>query len=962
VHGFTPYFYVQVPRDFNEDMLDKLQVLWTTGTSGDRGSVTVLSIRVVEKASLMGYHPQNVKFLKIYVALPKQVATLRNIMEQGITMPGGRQQSFLTYESNIDFVLRFMFDCQIVGCNWIELPQGQYTIRRAQGTYHNPALALSSQCQIEADIAYTKLVSHPVENQWQQIAPLRILSFDIECMGRKGVFPDPSEDPVIQIASMLTIQGSNEALHKVVFTLNTCMSILGADVYSFASERDLLEAWSQFVVACDPDVLTGYNIVNFDIPYLLDRARTLKCTAFPLFGRILNVPAKATKKVFQSKQHGNHETHEISVDGRVLIDMLDVIQHDHKLRSYSLNSVSALFLGEQKEDVHFSIISDLQMKDSETRRRLAIYCLKDSLLPQRLMDKLLIIVNANEMARVTGVPLSYLYTRGQQIKVISQLFRKANARGLLIPTAKSGASEDQYEGATVLEPKCGFYTDPITVLDFSSLYPSIMIAHNLCYSTLVHPTQRASFNPSDITMTPSNDSFVKPELRRGVLPEILEDLLTARSKAKDDLKRATDPFLKAVYNGRQLALKISANSVYGFTGATVGKLPCLEISQSVTAFGRQMIERTRQIVEERYRVANGHPADAVVVYGDTDSVMIKFGVSSLADAMALGREASAFVSSQFIRPIRLDFEKVYYPFLLINKKRYAGLFWTREDKPDKMDTKGIESVRRDNCPLVKDVIDTCLQKLMIQRNVEAAENYAKGIISDLLQNKLDMSLLVISKQLTKNPEDYNAQQPHVELAERMRKRDPGSAPTIGDRIYYVIVEGAKGAKASEKSEDPIYALEHSLSIDTTYYLEQQLTKPLRRIFGPILKDVNTLFTGAHTRRISKPISTDGAMMKYAVKRASCLGCKASLKTDTVVCDHCRNRGRLPELYQEAAARVREAEENFHHVWTECQRCSDSLHSDLLCSNRDCPLFYARFKVQKDLQESQGTLSRFGLDW
>lgn len=222
------------------------------------------------------------------------------------------------------------------------------------------------------------------------------------------------------------------------------------------------------------------------------------------------------------------------------------------------------------------------------------------------------IVNYMEMARVTGVSLGSLLTRGQQIKVVSQLLRKARDAGYLIPTYTSqGGEMEQYEGATVIEPKRGYYSSPIATLDFASLYPSIMMAHNLCYTTLIKPSDRKklNLNDDDITNTPSNNFFVKPNVRKGLLPEILESLLAARKKAKSDLKNETDPFKRSVLDGRQLALKISANSVYGFTGAQVGKLPCLEISGSVTAYGRQMIEMTKQEVESKYTIANGYKVD-----------------------------------------------------------------------------------------------------------------------------------------------------------------------------------------------------------------------------------------------------------------------------------------------------------------------------------------------------------------
>jgi DNA polymerase delta subunit 1 len=240
-----------------------------------------------------------------------------------------------------------------------------------------------------------------------------------------------------------------------------------------------------------------------------------------------------------------------------------------------------------------------------------------------------------------------------------------------------------------------------------------MIAHNLCYTTLLR--NKENCNPDDYIQTPSGNYFVKNTVRRGILPEILENLLKARKRAKEMMKEEKDPFRYKVLDGRQLALKMSANSVYGFTGAQVGKLPCLEISQSVTAFGRTMIEKTKQFVESKFTIANGYPFDAKVVYGDTDSVMVKFGVNNLEDAMKLGKEAAEYVSNTFVKPIKLEFEKCYFPYLLISKKRYAGLYFTKPDKYDKMDCKGIETVRRDNSPLVANLIGVCLQKLLIER-------------------------------------------------------------------------------------------------------------------------------------------------------------------------------------------------------------------------------------------------------
>jgi DNA polymerase delta subunit 1 len=268
------------------------------------------------------------------------------------------------------------------------------------------------------------------------------------------------------------------------------------------------------------------------------------------------------------------------------------------------------------------------------------------------------------------VPSAIALPRAQ---VFSQILRYAQKAGFLVPFLKGGKMADgvAYEGATVLHANTGYYTEPIATLDFASLYPSIMMAHNLCYTTLVPAAQvgtvvqecdvakapvtgahlvrlmrvlacfaflMSSHNaarvpvwhpwvklPTSATLARrAGEYFVKASVQKGLLPQILQELLVARKRAKKDLKEATDPFERAVLDGRQLALKVSANSVYGFTGATVGKMCCLAISSSTTSYGRTMIERTKAVVEAHYTRANGYDADCHVIYGDTDSVMVNF--------------------------------------------------------------------------------------------------------------------------------------------------------------------------------------------------------------------------------------------------------------------------------------------------------------------------------------------------
>ena len=218
----------------------------------------------------------------------------------------------------------------------------------------------------------------------------------------------------------------------------------------------------------------------------------------------------------------------------------------------------------------------------------------------------------------------------------------------------------------------------------------------------------------------------------------------------------------------------------------------------------------------------------------------------------------------------------------------------------------------------------------------------------------------------KNKNEYKAKQAHVELAARMKKRDAGSAPGLGDRVAYVIIKGAAGAKAYEKSEDPLYVLENNIPIDTKYYLNNQLTNPLERIFDPILGEGKTkqvLLSGEHMRSVSVAAPTLGGLMKFAKKTRTCMGCKKPLvgkeEAAGAVCEDCRPR--IGELYQKTMQKVSDLEVKFGRLWTQCQRCQGSLHNEVICSSKDCPIFYMRMKAKKDVEDAGTELSRFDTD-
>jgi DNA polymerase delta subunit 1 len=646
VWGFTPYFYVEMPKNNKISTVtfqcNLMQWYNEDYTSCYRNMPVIYKMEMVKKQSIYHYQFNKKKsFIKIYTGSPEFVPKLRKVLEK---------KKYMTYESNVLFTLRCMIDSNIRSSAWIELPPHTYNVSSLNDTF----------CNIEIDTCYKSIITRKSVGIYENVAPLRILSFDIECMGyqqnNKGKvhFPivNKKECQVIQIANVITVQGESQPLLKNIFLLNTCSPIQDCRIYSYQDERQLLLAWTDFVQTVDPDIITGYNIINFDIPYLLDRAKFLTIQNFSILGRLRRINIDYKTKNFSSAQRGTFETKVIKLNGRIILDPLNVIKIKFRLSSYTLNNVCSEFLGEQKEDVHYTLMPSLQRGSSKDRNRLATYCLKDAILPQRLLDKLMIVINQVEMSRVTGIPISVILSRGEQIKVMGQLLRETSTRDIVIPTFPYDESKNidlnkkkvekkfklekgqqllsfftnkeknkvltkkkkdkGFEGATVLKPMKGYYDKiPTSTLDFSSLYPSIMIANNLCYTTLVPKNRVCEFKKKDILRTPTGDVFVRDHIQKGLLPEILKNLLSARKGAKKDRKREKKGSIKyAVLDGRQLALKISANSVYGFTGAIRGMLTCIPISRSVTSIGRGMINDTKNWVEKNC-------PGAVVIYGDS---------------------------------------------------------------------------------------------------------------------------------------------------------------------------------------------------------------------------------------------------------------------------------------------------------------------------------------------------------
>jgi DNA polymerase elongation subunit (family B) len=490
------------------------------------------------------------------------------------------------------------------------------------------------------------------------------------------------------------------------------------------------------------------------------------------------------------------------------------------------------------------IFASYRENDSKKIKDVADYCIQDTRIPLYLVAKLNIFVNQIQMALVTHVPFKFLLERGQQIKVYSQIYKETLKRGYIIPTIHPVLGG--FQGATVLTPEKGAYFNPVIVLDFASLYPTIIRAHNLCYSSIVlneKYNNLEGFEYETIEWRDEHDmlkSYTFVKNNDSILPDLLKGLMDERNAVRKTMKGEKDEFKYMVKNGFQSALKVSANSIYGFLAAQ--SLQCTSISACVTAIGRRMIDTTKNFVDNNYK-------DLHTIYGDTDSVFIKHGglkvdlqdeegmKRNMEECYKIGEELAEKASKLFNKPILLEFEKVYLPLLLFGKKTYTGLMYEPPNATKhKRDDKGVVLKRRDNPNITKIVYQGIIDILFKwgEDGIPRALDYLSENIENILNNTIDLNNLIISKTYKSNYKNENV--PHKILAERMRERDAGSAPAFNERVPYVFIDiNDRKAPQYKKVEHPDFVREHNLQIDAVYYTEQ-IQNPVSQILETFLPE------------------------------------------------------------------------------------------------------------------------------
>lgn len=627
---------------------------------------------------------------------------------------------------------------------------------------------------------------------------------------------------------------------------------------------------------------------NFHLP--LDRSVK---NLFFFTGRLWFEQVYLRSRVFVSAAMGERKDYFFDMSGRVTFDMYIEILRNHKLRSYKLDDVSYEFLKNNKIDLSYKTMMNNWTLGPAERTQNAIYCSKDCDLPIELMrcNKLCILPNLIEMSRVTFTPLDQIIQRGQQIKVFNQLIWYSHRQYFIVNDRPNIHIPDGYEGASVLEPLPGWYNCPIATLDFASLYPSIIRNKNLCYCTLV--CNKHYLRVIDKYNIPHHKIQVEDRTHifvthfDGILPHIETHLLDERKKVRKSMKPLQNQMTQynmeqliadfknkliqgqvidqvkyqdicekyhelekgplinqeqyeeiygkySMLNAKQLAIKISCNSIYGFTGCgKKGIYPCPPISETITAVGRQMIEKTKELACQTV-------PGSVVIYGDTDSIMVKFPVSSdksgLRESFELGYKVAQVVTKYMGTAVELEMEKVYYPYLLFGKKRYVGhMYEAYDEPPSKIDFKGIENVRRDWSKLTNEVMKNFQSILFEQKDPEKAIKYAQQFCYDMINNKQPVEKYVMSKSLKSHYKTDTL--PHLAVVKKIQQRDPGTEPKVGDRVPYVVINRMTAKdKLCEFVEDPKYVEENKIPLNYEYYIEKQIQKPLLKFFEHFSKE------------------------------------------------------------------------------------------------------------------------------
>ncbi|KAK5114206.1 hypothetical protein LTR85_010271 [Meristemomyces frigidus] len=918
----------------------------------------------------------------------------------------------------------------------VDGPPQTSNIRRS--TWHNPASELPIS-QIDGptqknkhDFKYSqRRASTSVQHETGYMSTMAL---EVHINNRGELAPDPERDEVGMVVWCLADEqlGAGEEVKVGIVVLikegeggdaelvEKIKKIVGNGVQVDAedNELDLLNRMVDIVRAYDPDIMTGFEVHNGSWGYLIERAR---------LAYEFNLPDEFSR--MRSQSHGRFgkeadrwgftHTSTVRITGRHTINIWRAMRSELNLLQYTMENVVFHLL--HRRIPHYKFVDLTRWYRSGKARDLAKvldYFMTRTRLDLNILDANELIPRTSEQARLLGVDFFSVFSRGSQFKVESLMFRIAKPESFVLvsPSRKQVGAQNALECLPlVMEPQSAFYTSPLLVLDFQSLYPSVMIAYNYCYSTCLgrivpwrgnNKMGFADFQRSPgllelvkdhLNIAPNGMMYVKPSMRKSLLAKMLGEILETRVMVKSGMKvDKDDKTLQQLLNNRQLALKLIANVTYGYTSASFsGRMPCSEIADSIVQTGRETLEKAIALIHSVEKWS------AEVVYGDTDSLFVYLKGRTRAEAFKIGDEIAKRVTEMNPRPVKLKFEKVYHPCVLLAKKRYVGFKYESPSQTEpEFDAKGIETVRRDGTPAEQKIEEKALKLLFRTSDLSEVKRYFQSQCTKIMQGRFSVQDFCFAKEVKLGTyADKGPPPPGALIATKRMLRDPRAEPQYGERVPYVVVAGAPGARLWERCVEPerlIYD-EHA-DLDAEYYISKNLIPPLERIFNLVGANVRAWYDEMpkvqRIRMLGGPRDGEVAgkgkgkkTMESYMGSLLCLICRTKLppipaqaaqaqQVHLPLCTFCREE-RSQQTLQALQQKLQKAEKKARDMEDVCRSCANlpPVEEDVRCDSRDCPVFYSRVKANTQLGVARSGVGRvlealeeevasreFGLEW
>ncbi|KAG5327593.1 REV3L polymerase, partial [Pseudoatta argentina] len=816
---------------------------------------------------------------------------------------------------------------------------------------------------------------------------LTLLSLEVHAVTREDLLPDPQYDFIAALFYAIyndapTDAKTNEQIeHAAIIVNSNSISARLNKIHSasarcpilyVATEQDAFNSLVKLIERHNPDILLGWEVEALSWGYVFQRAFYLGLNNFPL--RISRVPHMQIYSKSDAHAIEKDDIGDVKVSGRNLLDVWRIMRHEAALLTYTFENVMHHVLHERVPCPSFKTLSTWWKQESMIiKSRVIHHYIVRVVGTLKLLSHLDVIGRTCELTRLFGIQFYEVFSRGSQFRVESIMLRLAKPMNY-IPISPSIHQRAKMRAPEclplIMEPESKFYTDPLIVLDFQSLYPSMIIAYNYCFSTCLgrieHIGQYGPFEfgaatlrvrkntalklQDKINFSPCGVAFVKKEVRQGILPRMLSEILNTRLMVKESMKLhpAENRTLQRVLHSQQLGLKLIANVTYGYTSANFsGRMPCIEIGDSVVSKGRETLERAIKLVETTPRWG------ARVVYGDTDSLFILLPGKSREEAFTIGEEIADAVTATNPPPVKLKFEKVLHPSILQTKKRYCGyMYETRDQEKPKFLAKGIETVRRDGCPAVSKILEKALKILFETKDVSLVKQYVIRQFDKIFQRRVSILDLTFAKEF-RGMRGYktNACVPALELTRRLIKKDPRAVPRTSERVRYVIVAGAPNQALIHCVRTPMEVVaDPSLIPNSVYYITKVIIPPLNRCFNLFRIDINAWYKEiSHRSNFDNIAHLGGDNPKSTIRQffssASCITCGE--QTNKEICPDCLLQPSRTALV--LLEKIKQLERNHQQITAICHSCIGRL-GNIECVSLDCPVLYRMAQVRKELAQ------------